>query len=778
MTQSYNKKGFSVSLLTDSQKQAVFHKDGPLLILAGPGSGKTRVITCRIAALIDSGVAPWNICAITFTNKASEEMKQRVVDMGTPPGAQISTFHSLCVRILRQFSQQANIDSNFSIYSDADQKKCIKDAIKAIDKSTTNFPPARVLDAISKFKNKLVTPEQALLLADNFYEENVAKIYESYQKALESNQAMDFDDLLVKTAFLLRDNLEVRTTLNNRFKYIMVDEYQDTNHCQYEMAKLLAIEHENICVTGDPDQSIYRWRGADISNILAFERDWPTAKVIKLEENFRSSPKILELADKLISANTQRKDKRLIPFKTESKDISVNRYETEEFEAQGVAADVKKLIEDGADLNEIAVFYRVNSMSRAVEEAFIESQIPYMIVRGVEFYSRKEIRDMMAYLKLVANPADDVALSRIINTPARGIGKTSLTRLEDYAKTHNLNLYDAASRAAFINTISPAAQGKISKFVSLVENFKRAASKEPFNMEKFMETVYKDSGLSNSFTSGKTPDDSAVENVNELINAAAKYDEQSEQPTLNDYLQTVALYSDSDAYDPESGCVSLMTLHAAKGLEFENVFLIGLEEGLLPHDRSKDNPEELEEERRLFFVGITRAKMGLSINHARYRTIHGQMNRTTPSQFLYETDLINEDDSEDTQQDSFDNPFGIDVNSWSKRLEKNRGSSDDTTNAGSNYNRNSYNTNNYSRQNNRPSYQSTRKPKSKPDFLPSTPKKKGGISEGTIVKHPTFGFGTIKEYLDLGENSVITVRFNSGKTKTLLKKFAKLEIMS
>ncbi|HPS55570.1 MAG TPA: UvrD-helicase domain-containing protein, partial [Sedimentisphaerales bacterium] len=420
--------------LTDSQRQAVCHVEGPLLILAGPGSGKTRVITYRIAELIRVGVRPWNICAITFTNKAADEMRQRALAQGASSSVQISTFHSLCVRILRQYSDNAQLGSNFSIYDSKEQARCVRQAISDCDLDTSNFAPARMHSAISTLKNNMEDVDTYETEAIGFFPKALAKIYRQYQTILKENNALDFDDLLMSTALMLRNDADVRAQLSDRFKYLLVDEYQDTNSAQYEIAKYIAMSHGNICVTGDPDQSIYRWRGADIRNILLFEKDWPNAKVIKLQENFRSTPNILKIADKLIVHNSKRKEKRLIPTRNAGDEVHVDAYEDETAEAMGVAEKINQLVAKGCQLRDIAIFYRVNSMSRVLEEAFIQNQLPYQIVRGVEFYGRQEIRDVLGYLKILVNPSDEVSLTRIINTPTRGIGKTTIDHVTDYAR--------------------------------------------------------------------------------------------------------------------------------------------------------------------------------------------------------------------------------------------------------------------------------------------------------------------------------------------------------
>ena len=694
--------------LTPSQRKAIFHVEGPLLVLAGPGSGKTRVITYRVAALIDSGIQPYNICAITFTNKAAEEMRQRVVALGTPAGPHISTFHSLCVTILRQYADRAAISPNFSIYDESDQLRCIKQAVKDCELDTTNFPPPRYLENISKLKNNLIDVDTFKIEADDFLRKTLAKIYARYQHILAECNALDFDDLLAKAAFLLRDCPDVCSELGNRFKFLLIDEYQDTNHAQYRIAKALVSQHNNICATGDPDQSIYRWRGADIRNILAFENDWPDATVVKLEENFRSTTNILEMADNLIAANQKRKQKTLIPTKSRGRDVVVTVVEDEFEEAQTVAQQVKQLTDEGASLNDMAVFYRINAASRGLEEAFIQNKIPYQIVRGTEFYSRKEIRDLLAYLKVLVNPSDEVALLRIINTPARGIGKTTIDKVRTYAALHNISFFDGLKKVERIESLSHAPKAKIAVFVNMLEQFKNDVTGKVAPVAK---RVFAESGLEKSLRDAGDEGKSALENVNELINAAHIYDQQAEEPSLLDYLQQISLFSDVDAYDATTDRVALMTLHCAKGLEFENVFIVGLENGLLPHERGADDEDELEEERRLFFVGITRAKAGLYISCARYRTVRGQLLRTIPSQFLYE---LGTDFASLAQEHQYYND------------------TDDARQTG-------------------------------PDF-----------AAGQLVHHETFGLGIVKEFIDMGENSIVVVKFNSGKTKSLMLKYAGL----
>ncbi len=684
------------------------------MVLAGPGSGKTRVITARIAALIESGVAPFQICAITFTNKAAQEMRQRAASLGASGGAHISTFHSLCVRVLRRYAQQAGIRESFTIYDPSDQKKCIRQAVKDCDLETANFTPAKMLNAISTLKNQLISAQAYEADATDYFSRTLAQVYKRYQKIMADQCAMDFDDLLTKTAFLVEGNDAVCTEMANRFQYLLIDEYQDTNHAQYRMANAIAMKHGNLCATGDPDQSIYRWRGADIGNILAFETDWPDAKVVKLEENFRSTGAILQAADSLIENNTHRKKKRLVATKPKGKPIEVNGFEDAFQESRAVAEHIKRLIEQGVSPNKIAVFYRVNAMSRGLEESFIRNQVPYQVVRGVEFYNRKEVKDLLAYLKAMVNPDDEIAWERIINTPARGIGKVTVDRLKAFARGRGMTLYDAMGLVEQIDTMTASPKGKIRGFYNLLESLKTdldgsvAQLAERVVMESGMEADYKKAG-----EDGKDP----LDNLNELISAAARYDEQSNEGSVLDYLQEISLFSDADAYDETIQRVALMTLHAAKGLEFEHVCIIGLEEGILPHERSIDDGEEMEEERRLFFVGVTRAKKDLQISYARYRTIRGQPLRSIPSKFLYEIGI----------------GFTGLVPGQSKR-----------------------------------SLTSTEEPKA------AGPAPEDAFAKGELVSHSKFGLGRVEDYEDMGASSIVTVKFNTGVRKNLMMKYAKL----
>jgi DNA helicase-2/ATP-dependent DNA helicase PcrA len=698
--------------LTDSQQKAIQHKEGPLLVIAGPGSGKTRIITYRIAELIKSGVYPGNICAITFTNKAAEEMKQRAINLGVSAGAHISTFHSLCVRILRRYAQYTHIKPNFTIYSDSEQRTCMKLAVKECNLETSNFPPARMLEAVSTLKNKLIETEDFEEKADDYFSKSLARLYIRYQQILNENNALDFDDLLMHTAFLLERNDEVMNQLGRQFKYLLVDEYQDTNHAQYRIARALVSAHNNICVTGDPDQSIYRWRGADISNIMAFEKDFPGATIVKLEQNFRSTAQILQIADRLISENINRKEKTLIPTLEKQGHVAIEQCEDEANEARYIAEKIIELKSKNVSLKDVAVFYRINAASRPLEEAFIKNKIPYQIVRGVEFYNRKEIRDILAYLKALVNPADEVALLRIINTPARGIGKTSVDRIKAYASMNGLSLYDTLKKASSIESLGNAQKIKIKAFVEMLDELKKDINGPAAPVA---ENAFKHSGIAAALK--QTGEKDAIDNINALIDAATIFDKSTEEPTLIDFLQQIALFSDSDVYDGSQDRVALMTLHTAKGLEFENVFIVGLEQGLLPHERSTENDKEPEEETSRDMDGITRAKLKLDITYARYRTYRGQLMRTIPSQFLFELGIpLKEESEEEETQENFRNSYTYDTSDIES------------------------------------------------DFC-----------QNQLVRHKKFGLGRITQFMDLGDNSTVTVRFNSGKIKTLMLKYADLE---
>ncbi len=617
--------------LNEPQRVAVTHVDGPLLVLAGPGSGKTRVITHRIAHLVRRGIAPWNILALTFTNKAAGEMAQRVVALGTPPGSTVSTFHSLCARLLREFAGEAGLEPNYSIYDTADQLRVAKAALADAGVAAGAFTPAKVLAGISRIKMELLSPSEFEATAETFATRNLAKAYAVYQKLLATANALDFDDLLMRMAHLLRDRPALRRLLGERYRYILIDEYQDTNHAQYVIAHGIGLDHNNICATGDPDQSIYSWRGADVGNILAFETDYPEAVVVRLEENYRSTTPILDAAGRLIARNVHRKAKDLYT-RRDGRNVRVLTTSDEHAEAAAVVEQIRRWTAGGIRHDEVAVFYRLNSLSRVLEEAFRRHGVPYRVARGVAFYQRKEIKDLLAYLKLLANGRDDVACERIINVPARGIGATTLQRLQTFAGDHGVSLYEAACQASRVDALGRSAVGRVTHFAGLIDRLKRRLDGP---IAALMEAVIHQTGLEADLRAHGSEDGSELSNIEELVSAAAEFDRRFPGGALADYLHQVALVSDVDRLEGATGAVTLMTLHAAKGLEFDAVILVGCERGLLPFQRALEDGNE-EEERRLCFVGMTRARNALVLTHARYRGIRGARQRQIPSNFLME----------------------------------------------------------------------------------------------------------------------------------------------
>ncbi len=620
--------------LNEPQRQAVMHIDGPLLVLAGAGSGKTRVITRRVAYLVQQGVAPWNILALTFTNKAAGEMKERVESQGVPRGATVTTFHSLCVRLLRDFGAEAGIDRNFTIYDRSDQIKMVKEATTRLDLPSDRLPPNSIHAAISNAKNQLITADKFAQQASDFFSKNVAKIYTKYEELLRAANALDFDDLLLKMALLMGQRPDLRQALSERYRYILIDEYQDTNRAQYVIAHGIAMDHENICATGDPDQSIYGWRGADIKNIMEFEADYPNAVVVRLEENYRSTEPILNAASHLIAHNKMRKDKTLWTRREGGSAVHIVVTDDQHGEAREVAQRIKAFHKAGRNFADMAVFYRVNSLSRVVEEELMKATVPYRIARGVEFYNRKEIKDLLAYLKLVANPADDLSCERIINTPTRGIGDTTGGKLQSFAINTGVPLLEACRRAD--QSGLPAATAK--KVMAFGATIAGLASSLFVSVKDLMEQVVDRSGLGKSYAGKDEEDVQATANLAELVSTAEEFDKNSEGGTLADYLQQISLVSDVDHFEGGSGAVTLMTLHAAKGLEFPVVFVVGCEHGLLPFEREGEPPagDKLEEERRLAFVGMTRAMEELILTRCRYRMFRGKTMPQSPSQFLSE----------------------------------------------------------------------------------------------------------------------------------------------
>lgn len=861
--------------LTAPQREAAMHVDGPLLVLAGPGSGKTRVITRRIAHLIGSGIPAWQIMALTFTNKAAAEMRERVdkffgIREGEPNratrGLTVTTFHSLGARLIRKYAEQARaqmggLTPTFTIFDTSDQTATLKKALEQLNLSTANWPPRSVLSRISHAKNELIDAEAFAAQATEFQERTVAKIYERYQRLMRAANAADFDDLLVLTARVLRENAAVREECRERWQYLLIDEYQDTNRAQFMIASMLAgvgvpaiptdpaqanaatpppPPLHNICVVGDPDQSIYGWRGADITNILQFEKVFPKSKVIALGKNFRSTARIISAADTLIRNNTQRKHKDLFTSNMKGEKVEIVACRDEHHEASLVMDWLKRLksesesgspranpsTEAQAPLSwkDMAVFYRTNALSRVMEDQLRNHGIPYVIARGTAFYDREEVKNALAYLRVVANPLDDVSLGRIINTPARGIGDTTIEKIEQWA-AHNggVPLFEALKRAPAAIELPARTVNAISKFVSMVEAWRGEDPDAPLlgslagsSLGDLVDRVVRESGLESMYRSGKTEEDAQrIENLAEVVSSAREFEQNYEpesdpaiklgevaasssadvdesdnlaaladadgelidndtpssiegdsddfdplyvealdQPSVHDllrsYIERVTLVSDSDAIDPSLGAVTLMTLHAAKGLEFPVVAMIGLEEGCLPHSRGLESPAELEEERRLCFVGITRAMRRLLMTSSRYRTVRGVPERTIPSRFI---DELPKDDVTIADQAGWNEPGWDDAGEGNRdRVEWGKSSYDfsrrgGVSSGGGGSSRGA-----------------------------SGDRSLGGIQIGVKVRHPQFGIGTVKSVTP-GAGARAQIQFREAGVKTLVLEYARLEVI-
>lgn len=621
--------------LNNEQKEAVLNTEGPVLIFAGAGSGKTRVLTYRIAYLIEEkGVYPSNILAITFTNKAANEMKERAMSLLKKPcDMWISTFHSACARILRiETDFLMGYKKNFIIYDSYDQEKIVKECLKELNYNEKNFPPREMLSKISNAKDQLLSPIRfADKYGNDFRLNKISNIYTLYQKKLKSDNAMDFDDILFNTVTLLESNENILRKYQQKFKYIMVDEYQDTNNCQYKLVNLLSKDHGNLCVVGDDDQSIYEWRGADIRNILNFEKDFPNAKVIKLEKNYRSTQNILDAANSVIVNNYGRKKKHLWTDRLEGSPIIYYQGYNEKEEASFIMEEISKSYEN---LNNFAVLYRTNAQSRIFEELCIANGIPYKIVGAHRFYDRKEIKDVIAYLRVLQNPESDVSLKRIINIPKRGIGKVTLEALDKYARENNDSLYGALLSVENVKGIGKKVKGKIKDLIRLIAELMTTAEKEDISV--VIEEVIGKSGYLEELERGNEEDKGRAENIKELITAAIEYEDKNEDKSLTSFLENMALMSDIDGLDESREGITLMTLHSAKGLEFPVVFISGMEEGLFPGIRSILEGNRIEEERRLMYVGITRAKQKLYLTSALQRTLYGNTSYTMESRFLNE----------------------------------------------------------------------------------------------------------------------------------------------
>ena len=625
--------------LNKEQQQAVQHTEGPLLILAGAGSGKTKVLTVRIAHLLAQGVNPYEILAITFTNKAAKEMKSRVEGLVGDVANRIwlSTFHSFCAKFLRfELDNFLGYNSNFTIYDTSDSQAVIKAALKALNLDDKYYPVGAMIGAISDAKNKLLFASDFRKQARDFYQQKVADVYEYYERELRKNNALDFDDLLLVAVKLLQSNEAVLDKYSKRFRYVMIDEYQDTNHAQYLLAKLLASHWKNIAVVGDADQSIYAWRGADIQNILDFEKDYPNCTSIKLEQNYRSTKIILDAANAVIENNEGRPKKNLWTDKTEGAKIQHFTAQSEHEEAAFIGDTIAKKHDiHGVPYGDMAILYRTNAQSRVLEEALIKRALPYTMVGGTKFYDRKEIKDVLAYLRVLYNPFDDLSLLRIINVPKRSIGATTVAKLQDYARANGTSLFMTLTQLHLVDTIKGKTKEKLEEFGILI--FTLVAEMEDKTVLDILESILDRTGYLAQLEESTDPQDQArAENIGELLSVAKDFLDTNPTGTVEDFLEQVALVNDVDSFEQEESKVTLMTLHAAKGLEFPIVFLGGLEEGLFPHSRTLMNPEEIEEERRLAYVGITRAEKELYISNATTRTVFGRTSSYLPSRFIDE----------------------------------------------------------------------------------------------------------------------------------------------
>jgi len=627
--------------LNPVQKEAVLHTEGPVLIVAGAGSGKTRALTYRIAYLIrDKQVSPYEILAITFTNKAAQEMADRVEGLlGTriAKGMWILTFHSACARILRREHNHLGVPSHFSIYDEGDTERVITLVEKQMNVDPKRYPPRQVAAVIGRAKDNLVAPAEFARDASTYYEKVVADIYAEYQRRLRAAGALDFDDIIMETVRLFREHPEVLEHYQERFRYILIDEYQDTNRAQYHLVNMLAAKHRNLCVVGDADQGVYSWRGATIQNLLDFEHDYPDASIFVMEQNYRSTQSILELANALIEHNIQRKPKSLWTD-SEQGDLTVRyKAENEHDEAWYVANEIERLIQgEGERYGDIAVFYRTNAQSRVLEDVFMRAGLPYKIVGGVRFYQRKEIKDVFAYLRAVVNPGDLVSIRRIINTPKRGIGDATVAAIEGFAAHEDIPFVEAVRRADEILTLGQRAKGAVASFTDVVDTLQAMAS-EGQGPARMVEAAFTESGYLAELEAERTIESlGRVENLKELVGVAREFEARQPEGALADFLEQVALLTEQDEYDEEETAVTLMTLHNAKGLEFDVVFMVGMEDGVFPHYRSMGDSAELEEERRLAYVGITRARRRLYLTNAWSRSLFGGSSFNPPSRFLSE----------------------------------------------------------------------------------------------------------------------------------------------
>ncbi len=732
--------------LTDAQREAVTATEGPVLVLAAAGSGKTRVITRRVAYLLQQGVRAGSILAITFTNKAAGEMRQRVEALVPGSRVWISTFHSLGARLLRQYGDRLGLDRNFTIYDMADRSRLVKIALEDAGIDNARFTPDTIGAAISKAKNQLQSPERYAAQANDFYAQTVARVYPAYEKRLRDASALDFDDLLYWPALALKNDAELRAELDARFRYVLIDEYQDTNQAQYAIARGLSVDQPNLCVVGDPDQSIYKFRGSDIRNILDFERDFPDARVLTLSTNYRSTKSILKAAGTLIAHNRQRKPKDLVTENPAGAAVGVLTFETGLDEAEGIARRIREAVESGKrkSYRDFAVFLRINALSRGLETAFVKHRVPFQIVKGLAFFDRKENRDVLAYLRLLLNPRDDLSFLRAVNEPSRGIGKVSLEHLQAYAGPREMPLLSAAREVAKIPAIKGKAATALRDFATLLSELGQLKEAAP---DEVIRTVLDRSGYRRMLQDSRDEEDAErLANIEELITAARQFAAEDGGRTVGDFLENITLASDVDGWNDQQDTVSVMTTHAAKGLEFPVVYIAAVEQGILPHERSLGRDEEVEEERRLAFVGMTRAKEELYLSHARLRDFRGNTLYAVPSMFLDElpADAVQHVDLSATAGGAL-----AAIEHW-----RGGGTAAEQgwTDAGV-----------------RP----------KPAPVPPAPGPAGGgpYVEGMLVRHPTYGAGRVVEVSGYGAMRKVKIRFQTAGERAFIADKVTLEIV-
>jgi len=749
-----------MSLLDDLnpvQQKAVLETEGPLLVFAGAGSGKTRVLTYRIAYLIqEKGVAPWNILAVTFTNKAADEMRERVERLlgKSAKGTWVSTFHSACARILRRHIEPLGFQRNFVIYDEQDQERHLKAVMKELDVDFRMFNPRAIQSSIDQLKNEGITPDQYHPSEYNIFQKRLALVYERYQEDLRRNNALDFGDLLTFVAILFRRHPEILKSYQELCRYVMVDEFQDTNLIQYHLIRQIVDGHRNICVVGDDDQSIYRWRGAQVGNILNFGKDFPETRIITLEQNYRSTQNILQAANLMVGNNRSRKRKALWTENPEGEILTVYVGEDETDEARFVIQKIKELTHSSSEsirpYREIAVFYRINAQSRAIEDELVKHQIPYTIVGGLKFYERKEIKDILAYLKLIANPPDGLSLKRIINVPPRGIGEKTIEKIETFSRERGLALYEGMKLSMKEDWLTAATKGKVEEFIRLIEEFREEAKRlslSQLTMALLRESEYlqklKDEGTDEAI--------SRMENIDELVNVMMELEREGETVSLETFLDKVSLVSDVDLYEDKGNRVSLMTLHCAKGLEFPLVFIVGMEEGILPHHRRGEEIADLEEERRLFYVGMTRAKERLFLSRAEKRYTFGVGRANLSSRFLDEIpmELIELVEREESPDDRAYPAAGL-FTDWDTYFDRSSGLTDQNTEENLSPSRNEI-------------------VLSPEGFFP--------LKMGMRVRHPKFGEGRVKSVEGMDEDQKATILFQSVGSKRLKVRNANLEIL-